>query len=50
MTDDVEKMELEETIAALRQELIASIVASQDEGLRFGVGEVTVEFHVIGGK
>jgi hypothetical protein len=46
MNDDVGKIGLEETIAALRQELIASIVASQGEGLRFEVGEVTVEFHV----
>jgi Trypsin-co-occurring domain 2 len=46
MNDDVGKIGLEETIAALRQELIASIIASQGEGLRFEVGEVIVEFHV----
>ncbi|MBW4685607.1 MAG: hypothetical protein KME40_11040 [Komarekiella atlantica HA4396-MV6] len=46
MTDDVGRIGLEETIAALRREIIASIVASQDERLRFEVGEVTVEFHV----
>ena len=46
MTDGVGRIGLEETISALRQELIASIVASQGEGLRFEVGEVTVEFHV----
>ena len=37
---------LEETIAALRQGLMASIFASQGEQLRFEVGEVMVEFHV----
>ena len=46
MTDDVGRIGLEEMIAALRRELIASIVASQGEGLRFEVGEVTVEIHV----
>jgi len=46
MTDGMERIGLEEAIAALRQELIASIIASQGEGLRFEVGEVTMEFHV----
>ncbi|KPQ39189.1 MAG: hypothetical protein HLUCCO16_09105 [Phormidium sp. OSCR] len=46
MTRDIERIGLRETIAALRQELIASIIASEDEKLRFEVGEVTVEFHV----
>ena len=46
MINDVGRIGLEEMIAALRQELIASVVASQGEGLRFEVGEVTVEFHV----
>lgn len=46
MVDDVGRIGLEETIAALRQELIASMLASQGEGLRFEVGEVKVEFHV----
>lgn len=46
VNDGVGRIGLEETIAALRQELIASIVASQGEGLRFEVGEVTMEFHV----
>ena len=46
MNDHVARIGLEETIAALRQELISSIIASKGEGLRFEVGEVTVEFHV----
>ena len=37
---------LKEAIAALRQELIESVVSSQGEKLRFEVGEVTMEFHV----
>ncbi len=37
---------LKEAIAALRQELIESIVAAQGEKLRFEVGEVMMEFHV----
>lgn len=45
MTKNVKRIELEETIAALRQELISSIVASQNEQLRFEVGEVIVEFY-----
>jgi Trypsin-co-occurring domain 2 len=45
MTDNVGRIGLEETIAALRQELIASVIASQGEGLRFEVGEVIVEFN-----
>lgn len=46
MADGVGRIGLEEAIAALRQELIASVVASQGEHLRFEVGEITMEFHV----
>jgi hypothetical protein len=46
MTDDLGRIGLEEMIAALRQELVASIISSQAEVLRFEVGEVTLEFHV----
>lgn len=46
MPENLGRIGLEETIAALRQELIASITASQGEKLRFEVGEVTVELHV----
>ncbi len=37
---------LQEAIAALRAELIESIVASQGERLRFEVGEITMEFQI----
>jgi arginine deiminase len=37
---------LQETIAALRKELVESIIASQAKGLRFEVGEITMEFHI----
>lgn len=37
---------LQEEIAALRTELIESIVASQGERLRFEVGEITMEFQI----
>lgn len=37
---------LQEAIAALRSELIESIVASQGEGLRFEVGEIMMEFQI----
>jgi hypothetical protein len=46
MSENLGQIGLKETIVALRQELIASIVASQGEKLRFEVGEVTLEFHV----
>ncbi|MGI0493293.1 trypco2 family protein [Alkalinema pantanalense CENA528] len=46
MANDVNRLGLEETIGALRRELVASSYASQGEGLRFEVGEVTVELHV----
>jgi hypothetical protein len=35
---------LQEAIAALRAELIESVIASQGERLRFEVGEITMEF------
>ena len=37
---------LQEAIAALRSELIESVVASQQERLRFEVGEITMEFQI----
>jgi hypothetical protein len=37
---------LQEAIAALRTELIESVVASQGERLRFAVGEITMEFQI----
>jgi hypothetical protein len=37
---------LQEAIAALRTELIESIVASQGERLRFEVGQITMEFQI----
>ena len=40
------RIELKDSIAALRKELIESILAAQGEALRFEVGEVTMEFHV----
>jgi hypothetical protein len=40
------RIELKDSIAALRKELTESIIASQGEGLRFEVGEVMLEFHV----
>ena len=40
------RIELKDSISALRKELIESMMASQGESLRFEVGEVTMEFHV----
>lgn len=37
---------LQEAIAALRAELIESVIASQGERLRFAVGEITMEFQI----
>ncbi|MBE7385147.1 MAG: hypothetical protein F6J95_027535 [Leptolyngbya sp. SIO1E4] len=37
---------LQETIAALRAELIESVIASQGERLRFEVGEIMMEFQI----
>lgn len=37
---------LQEAIAALRAELIESVVASKGERLRFEVGEITMEFQI----
>jgi hypothetical protein len=37
---------LQEAIAALRTELIESVIASQGERLRFEVGEITMEFQI----
>lgn len=42
----MERIGLREAIAALRGELIESIVAAQGERLRFEVGEVVMEFQV----
>ena len=40
------RIALKDSIAALRKELVESIMAAQGEGLRFEVGEVMMEFHV----
>lgn len=40
------RIELKDTITALRKELIDSIEAAQGENLQFEVGEVTMEFHL----
>ncbi len=42
----LERIGLKEAIAALREELIESVIASQGERLRFEVGEITMEFQV----
>jgi Trypsin-co-occurring domain 2 len=42
----MERIGLQDAIAALRGELIDSIVASQGEGLRFEVGEIMMEFQI----
>lgn len=42
----LEKIGLQEAIAALRTELIESVVASQRERLRFEVGEISMEFQI----
>lgn len=46
MEKSTERIGLKEAIAALRSDLTESIIASQTEGLRFEVGEITMEFHV----
>ncbi len=42
----MERIALQDSIAALRQELTASIVAARGEQLQFEVGEVVMEFQV----
>jgi Trypsin-co-occurring domain 2 len=42
----MERIALKDSIAALRTELIESIVAAQGEKLRFEVGEMVMEFQV----
>ena len=42
----IERIELKDSITALRKELIESILAAQGEALRFEVGEITLEFQV----
>ncbi|MGY1695398.1 trypco2 family protein [Geodermatophilus sp. SYSU D00814] len=37
---------LNEAIGELRRELAASVLSAQDEGIRFEVGEIEVEFSV----
>lgn len=37
---------IQEAIAALREELIESVIASQGEQLRFEVGEIMMEFQI----
>ena len=46
MSEGLKRIGLQESIAALRREIIESITASQGEVLRFEVGEITMEFHV----
>jgi hypothetical protein len=46
MGESIGRIGLQETISALRKELVESIIASQSERLRFEVGEITMEFHV----
>lgn len=43
---EAKRVGLQEAIAALRAELIESVVASQGELLRFEVGEITMEFQI----
>ena len=43
---ELKRIGLKEAIAALRAELIESVVASYGEPLRFAVGEITMEFQV----
>jgi hypothetical protein len=42
----LERIGLQDAIAALRKELIESVIASQGERLRFEVGEITMEFQI----
>ena len=42
----LERIGLQEAIAALRAELIESVIASQGENLRFEVGEIAMEFQI----
>jgi Trypsin-co-occurring domain 2 len=42
----MKEIQLKEAIAALREELTESILASQSESLRFAVGEITLEFEI----
>lgn len=46
MTEGMKRIGLTEAIAALRSELVESIVAAQTEALRFEVGEIAMEFQV----
>ena len=46
MGESAGRIGLQEMITALRKELVESIIASQSEGLRFEVGEITMEFHI----
>jgi hypothetical protein len=43
MSEGLERIGLQESIAALRREIIESIATSQGEGLRFEVGEITMD-------
>ena len=42
----VERIGLKDAIVALREELIASVIASKGERIRFEVGEITMEFQI----
>ena len=46
MMEKSRRIGLQEAIAALRTELIESVVAAHEERLRFEVGEITMEFQV----
>lgn len=46
MSESGGRIGLQQAIAALREELIDSINSSQQEALRFEVGEITMEFQI----
>lgn len=46
MSEGLGRIGLKETIAALRKELIDSIISAQDEKLCFEVGEMKLEFQI----
>jgi len=46
MAESAGRIGLKDAIAALRGELIESIITAQGERLRFEVGEITMEFQV----
>ena len=44
--EELKRIELKDAIAALRTELNESVIAAQNEQLRFEVGEITMEFQI----